>query len=458
MQVFYPTGIPVADTLFSGIQADLRFQVAFEYPFTNALTGIPENRPLYTFSGANFVKYDSGTWDGAIGYIISDILDHGQWVPAFSKFGLWTCVEGPSSVANLIPYQRNSSSFIQRYGGAITSTGSQIANYGGASDIASTATSVTGFNSAQTGSSTYFAPCMLLVETDSRSQCVGVIGDSLAYGVGEGVAGSSTSGDALGDANNNSGFISRGLYAAGLNYINLGRGSDRLEYLATAANWKYRRQLLQLAKPTHIIQENGVNDLTQTTMPGNWAATTAYAKYQTVIAGGARVYMCTQAGTSGSSVPTGTGFGIVDGTAVWVYLRAYIADAARAMYRFAYLSNLVDQIRAAVPEARVYGSLITPNATSTDAFATTVNQTPASGWGGSATRRGYFNDQLRTDPNSVLRLAGLIDPNVYLEDGYPTETSKWVVNGSANYATLDGTHPNSVAAALAAAAISSDQF
>jgi hypothetical protein len=58
-------------------------------------------------------------------------------------------------------------------------------------------------------------------------------------------------------------------------------------------------------------------------------------------------------------------------------------------------------------------------------------------------------------PDAALGSYVLINPNVYLEDSYPTETGKWVVNGVANYSTYDGTHPNSVGHALAVAAVPS---
>lgn len=61
------------------------------------------------------------------------------------------------------------------------------------------------------------------------------------------------------------------------------------------------------------------------TTPGHacrtaWAAGTAYVPF-TWVANGGNVYVCVTAGTSaGSGGPTGTGSGIVDGTAVWDYL------------------------------------------------------------------------------------------------------------------------------------------
>lgn len=63
-------------------------------------------------------------------------------------------------------------------------------------------------------------------------------------------------------------------------------------------------------------------------LPGNinfdriedaWVATTAYTLYE-VVRNDGRAYVCTTAGTSGSTGPTGFGSGITDGTAEWRYM------------------------------------------------------------------------------------------------------------------------------------------
>jgi hypothetical protein len=82
---------------------------------------------------------------------------------------------------------------------------------------------------------------------------------------------------------------------------------------------------------------------------------------------------------------------------------------------------------------RVFAATIPPLTTSTDSWATTTNQTkkPTEG-----VRTG-FNDWIRTTP---APLTG------YFETADACETSRnsglWKVNGTANYATVDGTHPS----------------
>jgi hypothetical protein len=62
-----------------------------------------------------------------------------------------------------------------------------------------------------------------------------------------------------------------------------------------------------------------------------WNAATAYAQ-QAVVALGGQAYVCTVAGTSGATGPTGTGTGIVDGGCTWnaVAARATLSAAATA--------------------------------------------------------------------------------------------------------------------------------
>jgi len=53
----------------------------------------------------------------------------------------------------------------------------------------------------------------------------------------------------------------------------------------------------------------------------DWWPATAYALNTRIRGAGGRIYLCVQAGTSGSSAPSGTGTGIADGTARWDYFQ-----------------------------------------------------------------------------------------------------------------------------------------
>lgn len=95
---------------------------------------------------------------------------------------------------------------------------------------------------------------------------------------------------------------------------------------------------------------------------------------------------------------------------------------------------------------RVFGCTLTPYTTSTDSWATTANQTHASGFGSGGVREQY-NDWLVA--NSLDLFTGTFDVRPYCDDG----TGKWVVTGAANYATTDGIHPSTAMSALMAGAV-----
>lgn len=438
-------GPPISDVLYTGSQAVLSFQEGLEYPYTAADTGLAA-RQAVTWSGNNYFTYNNSGYTGP-GYIVSDVMDAGQTIPANAFFGLWTTVEGPSSAANLIPWVMNGTNYIERYTGNVTSTSSQIAALGGGSDVALTSTSITHVGTPEQGFATIYTPAFILIEVPTATKVVADLGDSISYGVGEGVYGawatatahnlndivsstvysggglyinttsSCTSGitapngtgtgisdgactwnyypgtlapgDVMGDANSSMGYMNRYVVAQGLNYVNFGRASDRMQYLATSLNWRYRQQLLALSNATIVVSENGHND---------------------------------------------------------------IAASTTAATLFTYGSSVVARIRALLPSAKIYVSAITPQSTSTDLFRTTANQTTQTGWGNSSSQRGVW-DNTYIRANGGLNQDGFIDPNPALEAGYiegntGTETSKWFVNGLNNPVTTDGIHPNSAGAAL----------
>lgn len=82
---------------------------------------------------------------------------------------------------------------------------------------------------------------------------------------------------------------------------------------------------------------------------------------------------------------------------------------------------------------KVYQTTITPISTSTDAWATLVNQTP------------YAAESIRVGLNNWIRgvpagLDGVFELADVCESSH--NSGKWVVNGSPNYATAEGVHPN----------------
>lgn len=453
LQTAWPQGNnPIVDTNFAD---DYNFQVGFELGYKEATTGIAP-RKMFRFSNSTVATYLASAAPST-GYILSDVLDIGRFVEAKEFFGLWTTVENIAHAANKMPYQRNGTNFLQKYVGIVSSATSNIDN-----NVAETATSVSPSTSTQGGHSHYFTPVMLLIETDSDLPFVVHLSDSIGWGVGEGVAGSGTEGDALGSALGNCGFIDRALYETlGYSSVNLGKGSDGNKYLITPDNWKYRRQLMVLANPTHVINANVHNDMPIGTL-ANWAASTAYNKYDIAVSSVTQnQYLATKPGTSSTVQPAQLAGAKLDGTVVWEFLQLLpLAAAARPSgYKAAFMANVNAQVKDVLPNVDIIIMALTPDASSTDSWATAANQTPTttSGWGDVTSRRHYVN-ALFKNLYGPLGAKACFDPSIYLEEGYPSETSKWISNGSASYVTNDGAHPNSVGYKLGAASITADLF
>ena len=105
------------------------------------------------------------------------------------------------------------------------------------------------------------------------------------------------------------------------------------------------------------------------------------------------------------------------------------------------LTDLHTQIRARGITPIIQRSL-TPRTSSTDSWATTANQTLSAGWGVGSTAETYeafMAAKVTTDANMTY----------YTSLGERAATSgadywKWLVNGTANYATSDGLHEKAV--------------
>lgn len=439
-QTFGPQGstVPITDTDFPN---SYKFQCGFLQNAFNGTTGIP-SRLHVTFSGTD-PGYIPGV--GPFGHVVSDIIDPGTPTIAGQPFEFFSTVEnalGASSPANTLPQQRNASNYLQRYWGCTQAASSLVA-----ANTALTATTITPIGTTRSGAATNFTPCMILIEVPSGTKCIGLFGDSIGYGFGEGVTDFTPSnGDVMGSANGNAGILSRGIYenASGMLAVNFCRGSDGNKNLITAANWKYRLQLMQLANPTHIVNENAFNDI-EDSLPGTsgYTSNTNWNLWD-VRHNGANTYVCIQAGTGGVSGPSGTGQSIADGSAIWAYIQPTPSTTNQqgSSQLYAWDLNVTAQIKTALPGIPVYGWYSTPNAASSDAFKTTGGQT--SNWGTSPSRRTYLNGLRQLYAPGLLGWAGILDLRPYWEYNYASTTGIWVADGvNANTQSYDGAHGNS---------------
>jgi len=85
-----------------------------------------------------------------------------------------------------------------------------------------------------------------------------------------------------------------------------------------------------------------------------------------------------------------------------------------------------------------------PKATSSDSFATLVNQTPVA----TEVNRTDYNTWALSSPAGYQGCLNIANP---VEDGGTNGSGKWVVTGAANYATSDGTHESAAAYTLISA-------
>jgi hypothetical protein len=124
------------------------------------------------------------------------------------------------------------------------------ASTGATSQIGATGTLA---NPGGTGAvSNFYHPMALIGLVDTPTPAVAMIGDSLFQGIG--------TGDSVGDALGNTGYVARGLYGGSLRipHTKLSRGSDYIIHMAALASWR-RRSILQYC--THLISGGGTNDI-----------------------------------------------------------------------------------------------------------------------------------------------------------------------------------------------------
>jgi lysophospholipase L1-like esterase len=126
--------------------------------------------------------------------------------------------------------------------------------------------------------------------------------------------------------------------------------------------------------------------------------------------------------------------------------------------------------RSTVSGLRVYAQTLAPRVTTTDNYATLANQTPLT----SEAARVAYNDWLRAGApvNATTKAPVAVGTGGALlsgTDGHPLagyleladtvessrNSGKWKVNGTANYLTADGTHPNATGSAMMASGLPS---
>lgn len=229
-------------------------------------------------------------------------------------------------------------------------------------------------------------PCAIIGVAAANLISVGIMGDSIGRGEQDSFPGSTNSGF---------GYIARGMEGHAtygqIPYINFATSGNNFES-DTAANGPSKRLLWKYL--THIILETGTNDI---------------------------------------------------GANTFLQMKAYIDTAIAEIKSY---NSAYGQAGGPSPgrKLKIIVCKILPQTNSTDSWATLINQTPRTGFA-----VGGVRDQVNTYYDTLLAattIDGIINGNTDAESG--TIPGVWVVNGSGNYATSDGTHPSGTMHALMA--------
>lgn len=437
LPVFYTDG----NNYDALLPEDYNWQVGFESSLLRSMTGIPA-RKVVTFDGAGIAQYKFASppskW-----YILSDWIELDEVVPAGQVFGFHTTIEAAARTGNSkIPYTRNGSNYFQRYIGAVSANGvSQID-----ANTAITGTSYNATSSSQSGASEYYTPAMMLIETDAGIEFISIVGSSIPAGIGEAGTGSGAYGDTMGSALGNRGFLERGIMENSPHQLagQYSKGSQTLIDFLDSSHWKGRRDLLELANPTVVINGLGRNDVAGTQTVVSRAVTTAYNKFDDVRANGVRSYIAMSDGTTSSTTTyTPTGELNSDDTIFWKYIGSFTGTGTQAPVVIGDMLVVNQQIKTSCPNAKLVGLLPTLGTTSTDNFTTVANQTARTNFDQPDGKRSIVY-QLMNSLKSQLGFATLIDVNPAIESGGANTTGKWLADGvTPNLVVVEGIHPNS---------------
>lgn len=355
------------------------FGVALEYPFTNAVAGIPTNTRyrMLTLAGANWFNYTVGGQAAPYARFYLNLSAIGITISAGAVYGIWVtqeCVAGRTGgVINkrLFKSQQGSSSLHPYLCNVSTSVAaSSYVDTDGAMAL----NSISAVTSIKTGGTVLMGAGPINTAMAPGTVSWVIDGNSIEAGNQEGYGASGTYGDASGDAYANRGWAMRLAQKLGKPATQISKGSDRDSYrLATGM---YNRRLAQMSaiNPTHYFDMNPHNEIASGTVAAvGWAGSTVYVLDDARTANSA-LWICTVPGTSaasgGPSGITTLGAFVVDGTVTWMCLgaQAAITTAAIGNSFAGWVSARKKRLRmvqTAVPNAKLIGTTCPPDAAST---------------------------------------------------------------------------------------------
>lgn len=443
----------------------MRFRHSFNVGGRTVFTGISPRAFVATVDNgaSNVLEYDPATWNASSGIKRFDRVDLGVMTDTIDCWMAQVIAASVASPSNsLIAGNAAAENLIQHYGCNKTSTSDLIAS---GADLTDTTFST--FPATAGGIGTFISPQQYLIEVPGTTKCVLMIGDSHIVGANAGQGAHSDGvtefGGPLGDALLNVSWADKGVAAQGIGYCKFARGGDGDKNLQYSTNWRYRREGMILTNPTHVANLNNTNDQTfaaaqaATTLAGS-ASCVRGGAYRNTAAG--KDYLCTVAGSVSAGMAEFTagdtlGTVVVSGSATFICTGTHSAAMASATVVLGIQMLVSDQIKAQWPTLPFIRSGALPQPTTTDSFATAVNQTAEATVGGGLTsKRGTYLGILPTATGkSILRYDFLWRQDALIENDFSTFDGKIIPDAVIANRNQFGGHNTSVGHSLCAPAV-----
>lgn len=369
------------------IPAPVSVAVSAEYPFEKKASGLNlANRKRLLWGGAPSGAYSNST--GPFPAIVSDELDIGTVVPAYTTVGFHSVMEFAGSAQQGIPGGPGVRSFLFPASDAYWERSGNFNTSLLSTDAVMTLADLTTVEFTASAPINRYS-VLFLLDCGPGTPSVLMVGDSILQYVNEGAGGADTSGahgeNVRGQADGYNSWAARwiGQYCPGVGYQNLAKASDRLAFQAAGYNTR-RRALAAILSPTHMLIAMGTNDI-----GGSIAHATTVANFNTV--------------------------------------------------RGQYLTSLGKTI----PVSAV---TLPPSSSSSDNWLTEAAQNPATNYGSGSTLYAQFNDAMRSGTGFVRDT--VFDLSAALEDRSVrgANSAIWKTDPAGTQVKLyngDGGHPSS---------------
>lgn len=239
------------------------FSAAIEYPYQPSLTELsPRRRLRFGEAGRDgpVGRYDPRS--GPFPALVTEEFDLGEIVPAGTALGSWVSMElsaHRSLGRSVLPVSTVvGSSLFPSFEATVSGQSSLIDE-----DWCRAAANIDG---TTLGPTEAYVP-LIMVDCGPQTRSMLVLGDSIAFGVNEGIGGTGSLGDLRGDANGNRGWVDRWLMREHVCFTNFSRASQQLANMAEPEKTHRQRALAAMLDPTDLLIALGTNDIFKRGIP-----------------------------------------------------------------------------------------------------------------------------------------------------------------------------------------------